>query len=259
MSLRADRRGGGVPWTCATRSRRGASASRRSKSCWASSRNTCCATWARLRQARADHKRFSQQIEKNADSVRIRRARIPTPPCGGRTHSSWLGAGIGVTAAVAISNLLVPPVGILGILQDLPGWKQFFIDTGAKESGGTNHVEMFAMSFVESKLATELSNFVPKDRQQVGYDREATRTIDGVLTRLEIKGLKKDGPVQLAGNEPKAAQAAKRNGELFWVCVVAGIPENAQLWVIEDVLDAGTFDILKIDVSQWKGRGRRVG
>jgi hypothetical protein len=141
---------------------------------------------------------------------------------------------------------------------DVPGWKKFFLRAGVKESGENSHVEIFAMAFVEDKLSMELSNFVPKNRQQVGYDREARRNKDAALVKLEIKGRKKEEPVQLIGNEPRAARAALNNGEAFWVCVVPGIPESPQLWVVEDALKAGTSDTLKIDVTQWRTHGRRV-
>ena len=114
------------------------------------------------------------------------------------------------------------------------------------------------MALVEEQLATELSHFVPKNRQQVGYDREARRRTDGALVKIEIKGRKKDSPVELVGNEPQAAKAAFNNGEPFWVCIVPGIPEAPQLWIVENALTAGDFDTLKIDVNQWRIHGRRV-
>jgi hypothetical protein len=116
---------------------------------------------------------------------------------------------------------------------------------------------MLAMAFVEEKLARELSDFVPKNRQQVGYDREARRRTDGALVKLEIKGQKSEQPVQLIGNEPDAAKRAHANNEPFWVCVVVGIPEEPKLWVVEDAF-VGSFDTLKIDVTQWRIYGRRV-
>ena len=64
------------------------------------------------------------------------------------------------------------------------------------------------MAFVEEKLSGELSDFIPKNRQQVGYDREARRRGDGALVRLEIKGQKADQAVKLEGNEPSAARRA---------------------------------------------------
>jgi hypothetical protein len=64
---------------------------------------------------------------------------------------------------------------------ELPAWKGFFTTAGLKESGERNHVEMFAMAFVEDRLSNELKDFVPKNRQQVGYDREAKRKTDDAL------------------------------------------------------------------------------
>jgi hypothetical protein len=81
-------------------------------------------------------------------------------------------------------------------IEDLPptevaAWKTFFLACGVRQSGERNHVEVFAMAFVEDKLAAELIDFVQKNQVQVGYDREANRKSDGALVRLEIKGQKK--------------------------------------------------------------------
>lgn len=142
--------------------------------------------------------------------------------------------------------------------EELSGWKDFFEKVGVKQSGETNHVEMFAMVFVEEKLKNELSGFIAKNRQHVGYDREARRRTDDVLVKIEIKGQKQEQPVRLVGKEPVAAKAAKSNSQPFWVCVVSGIPETPQLWVVEQPLDAGNYDTLTIDIAQWRNYGRRV-
>jgi hypothetical protein len=145
----------------------------------------------------------------------------------------------------------VPPAGI-------PAWKSFFTGVGVHESGEKNHVEIFAMEFVEVKLGNELRDFIATNRQQVGYDREARSRQDGGSVKLEIKGQKKEQPVQLVGNEPGAAAGALGNGERFWVCVVPGIPEEPQLWVVEEPLRVGHKETVTIDVSDWRSSGRRL-
>jgi len=142
--------------------------------------------------------------------------------------------------------------------EDRAAWKHFFTTVGVREKGESNHVETFAMAFVEEKLGTELSDFVPKNQLQVGYDREARRRSDGALVKLEIKGQKKEQGVELVGKEPETAKTASQNKEPFWVCVVPGIPEEPKLWVVENVFAAGSPDNLKIDVTQWHYHGRRV-
>ena len=114
------------------------------------------------------------------------------------------------------------------------------------------------MEFVRDRLAPELTAFIPKDHQQEGYDLEATRLATNATICLEVKGHKKEEPVELVGNEPQAAQQAKQKGEEFWLAVVPGIPENPQLWVVEDPLAAGEHKIVTLDVSKWRSRGRRV-
>lgn len=137
-------------------------------------------------------------------------------------------------------------------------WKNFFTTAGVDEKGENPHVRDFAMLYAQDKLSKELGNFILKDHQQHGYDIDSRRISDGTAVALEIKGLKKDGPVELVGNEPTAAQQAKSKGTLFWLCVVTGVPEHPQLWVIEDPLQVGDFKICTIDVSKWRGHGRRV-
>jgi hypothetical protein len=147
-----------------------------------------------------------------------------------------------------------------GVLsQDIPAWKEFFIRLGSNESGENHDVETFATEFVKANLASELSNFIAKDRQQHGYDLEAILTKSGALVKLEVKGRKKkEEPIDLIGKEPEAARQAKLNGEAFWVCIVPNVPENPELWVVEDALKVGQTNILTIPISAWKQNGRRV-
>jgi hypothetical protein len=140
---------------------------------------------------------------------------------------------------------------------DVAKWKDFFTRLGVKERADSPYVEQFAYAFVENKLGSELVNFIPKNRQQHGCDREATRVTDGAVVTLEIKGQKAASPVELAGIEPDTAQQAKQNNRPFWVCVVPGIPENPQLWVVDDPLSVGRQNIVTIDVTQWR-TGRQV-
>jgi len=142
--------------------------------------------------------------------------------------------------------------------QDTPAWKEFFIRIGAKQSGENHDVETFAIEFVKDKLASELSNFIPKDRQRQGYDLEATDMKTGSLVKLEVKGEKQEGPISLVGNEPDTARQAKLNGEPFWLCVVPGIPENPELWIVKDVITIAQSVILTLPISIWKQYGSRV-
>lgn len=141
---------------------------------------------------------------------------------------------------------------------EVPAWKEFFQRVGVKEQADNPYVATFAMLFVEGKMASELVDFIPKDRQKQGYDREATRSTDGSTVYIEIKGQKKHGPVELDGNEPKAATDAKKKNQPFWLCIVPGIPENPELWVIEDPISIGAYNVVTIDVSNWKMAGRRL-
>ena len=147
---------------------------------------------------------------------------------------------------------------LTGVAPDeVTSWKEFFLRAGVKDTGGPNHVESFGMTFTEHILADSLIDFVPKDKQRVGYDREARRKSNNELIKLEIKGQKREGPVELAGNEAHAAKRAQDNNEPFWVCIVPGIPENPQLWVLENACGAGEYSTLTIDITSWKVKARR--
>lgn len=141
--------------------------------------------------------------------------------------------------------------------QVLP-WKQFFANVGVKEQADNPYVETFAMAFVEDNMKSELKDFIPKNRQQHGCDREAKRISDNTVVYIEIKGEKKEGQIILVGKEPDTAKQAKMKNQCFWVCIVPGIPANPQLWVVEDPLSVGEYSIVTIDVSKWKSTGRRV-
>lgn len=146
-----------------------------------------------------------------------------------------------------------------GVLsQDVPAWKEFFIRLGSKESGENHDVEAFATEFVKDKLALELSNFIPKERQQHGYDLEAKSLRSGAVVKMEVKGRKREEPIALIGKEPEAAKQAKSNVEPFWVCIVPNIPENPELWVVDDVSKIGQSNVLTIPITAWKQHGRRV-
>jgi hypothetical protein len=140
----------------------------------------------------------------------------------------------------------------------VPSWKQFFTGVRVKEQADNPYVDSFATAFVEDKMKSELKDFVPKNRQQHGCDREAKRISDNTIVYIEIKGQKKEGPIELKGKQPDTAKQAQKKNQCFWLCIVPGIPENPQLWVVEDPLNAGEYDVVTIDVSKWKLHGRRV-
>lgn len=151
------------------------------------------------------------------------------------------------------------PEYLQGVSQaEVATWKELFTIVGVRERADNPYVRDFAMAFAQEKLTPELTNFIYKDHQQHGYDLEARRLTDNSVVYLEVKGQKKEGPIDLGGNEPEAAKQAQQKGQAFWLCVVPGIPENPQLWVVDDPLRAGESKTVTIDVSKWKAYGRRV-
>jgi len=141
---------------------------------------------------------------------------------------------------------------------EVAAWKEFLLAVGVKEKAQEPYVSQFAVALVKDKLSSELGNFISKERQQQGYDLEATRADNGMPVYLEVKGNKKEDAVELIGNEPKAANDAKGKGHDFWLCIVPGIPENPELWIIDDPLTIGESKSITIELTKWKTRGRRV-
>ena len=140
---------------------------------------------------------------------------------------------------------------------EIANWKAFFIRTGVHQDADNPYVRDFAMQYVHQKLGGELDQFVAKDHQQQGYDFDCRRKQDNLQVALEVKGQKKEAPVDLIGQEPIAAQQMKLSGGLFWLCVVVGIPEDPQLWVVEDPLGIGDHKTVTVDISKWKTHGRK--
>jgi adenine-specific DNA-methyltransferase len=137
-------------------------------------------------------------------------------------------------------------------------WRSEMLRAGIRGKGG----QMIQFSRVEPFSGT----------RWLHADAETKPNDEGVATLRE--GAAKDRQRAVISFGPEHAPLEQKQVEMaleearklvprpqlivFWVCVVAGIPEEPQLWVVEDALDAGSFDTLKIDVSQWKSKGRRV-
>ena len=133
---------------------------------------------------------------------------------------------------------------------DLRAWRDFLHATGVKFDPD-NGVEVFAMKFVEDKLAVRFANIVPVDALNHGYDMEADES-NGKKVHLEVKGLTTEGNVELTGNE---AKAAKIHAQSFYLCVVSGIPATPVLHLVRDPDRVGEKDKLTIKAAEWK-RGR---
>lgn len=130
---------------------------------------------------------------------------------------------------------------------ELRAWREFLGDGGVKQAPD-NGVEVFAMKFVEDKLASRFKNIVTVDKLNLGYDMEAEDSA-GQKVHLEVKGLTSEGNVELTGNE---ATAARIHGSTFYLCVVAGIPDTPVLYLVRDPDRVGERDKLTIRAADWK-------
>jgi len=130
---------------------------------------------------------------------------------------------------------------------DFRAWREFLHAAGVKYDPD-NGVEVFAMKFVEDKLAACFKNLVPVDKLNHGYDMEADEA-DGKKVHFEVKGLTAEGNVELTGNEAKAARI---HGQSFYLCVVSGIPDTPALHLVRDPDRVGEKDKLTIKTADWK-------
>jgi hypothetical protein len=126
-------------------------------------------------------------------------------------------------------------------------WREF-LGAGGVKLAPDNGVEVFAMKFVEDKLAARFTNIVPVDKLNHGYDMEAEDAASQKV-QLEVKGLTAEGNVELTGNEAKAAHI---HGMTFYLCVVASIPETPVLHLVRDPDRVGEKDKLTIRAAEWK-------
>lgn len=128
-------------------------------------------------------------------------------------------------------------------------WRDFFSCGGVKESPDAG-VEEFAVLYVMDCLNPSCKTVTRVEKRKVGYDIEA-ETNSGEIMRIEVKGQSSEAPVDLAGNETVAADTHKDGFYLFVVCP---IPENPDVYVVQNPAAVGQKDKLTISVSVWKSR-----
>jgi hypothetical protein len=140
---------------------------------------------------------------------------------------------------------------------ELKSWREFLFAAGVKNRPD-NGVEEFAVSHaIEQLLDKDKCGCRKADRvekRNFGYD-VAAETRDGREIYVEVKGQSAEGDVELTGNETAAADTHREN---FYLCVVAGIPNNPTMHLLKDPSRKGKKDKLTIPANVWKPCGVEI-
>ena len=133
--------------------------------------------------------------------------------------------------------------------EEKEAWKKFFLNAGVKKNPD-NGVEDFGVNYAKAMLRLGPAKTVEK--RDFGYDLEAVAG-DGTISRVEVKGQSVDAEIELTGNETDAADAHKAD---YYVCVVSGVPENPEIFLVRDPGQPGVGkkNKLTIPISVWKSR-----
>lgn len=131
--------------------------------------------------------------------------------------------------------------------QMLAEWRQFFAAGGVKEDPD-GAVEVFAMNYAEKKLRALYETLCRVDSLKFGYDMEAQKK-NGEMNYVEVKGRASDPPVDLTGNEPKAAIT---HGDSYYLCVVCFIPDKPHICLVRNPAKLGKTEKLSIPAEVWK-------
>lgn len=131
--------------------------------------------------------------------------------------------------------------------QEFRKWREFFKAGGVKEAPD-NGIEDFAMNFAIEKLSVSFKNIVEVDKLNNGYDLEAEDSSNQTV-HIEVKGISTEQDVELTRNE---ANAAKKHGDSFYLCIVVAIPESPQAHLVRNPDGVGDRDKLTIRTHHWK-------
>ena len=137
-------------------------------------------------------------------------------------------------------------------------WKRFFAKIGVKEQGSNAHVDIFGVNFTKEKLLSKsaeeklgyyFKEFISKEKENIGYDLVGKITT-GEEKYLEIKSRTSAGDIEPTSNETGKAETYKDN---YLLCIVDGIPENPELYVIPDPVKHGRKERVTISETVWRG------
>lgn len=130
---------------------------------------------------------------------------------------------------------------------DLPAWRALFRAGGVKPDPDDG-VEVFAVHFAMEQLRLRYPAVHRIEEHNLGYDLEA-KTGQGESLRIEVKGRQKEEDIELTPNE---SDAAGKNPETYYLCVVAFIPEHPTMYMVRNPDRAGKKDKLTVPAAVWR-------
>lgn len=143
-------------------------------------------------------------------------------------------------------------------IEEINAWRKFFLETKVKEHGDRTHMEKFSINFTQEKLKDKNIKeklgyyFIKLDdvrEEKRGYDFSG-ETDKGEEKYLEIKSLSKGGNIELTPNEAEKAEIYKDD---YLLCIVDGIPENPELYLLPNPLKHGKKEKVTIHEEVWRG------
>jgi hypothetical protein len=132
---------------------------------------------------------------------------------------------------------------------EIASWRDFF-KKGALKEAPDNGVQKLAHEYAEAQLMDKYGPDNVKDvhDHNLGYDLRVTVDPAHEL-KVEVKGQSHDQEVELTENESSAAQ---REGDSYYLCVVADIPQNPTMHWLRNPDAKGSRGRLVIPVAAWK-------
>jgi len=136
-------------------------------------------------------------------------------------------------------------------------WKEFFENARVKDQGNKSHVDRFGVNFTLEKLKSKeinrilgykFSNFDDVQNQSevgcdfIGYPSDNEKKYFEIKSRVQAKD------IELTPNETNHADMYKKN---YFLAIVDRIPENPELYLINDPIKHGKKDKITILRKKW--------
>jgi len=149
-------------------------------------------------------------------------------------------------------------------VEDINGWRRFFAIPGVKEQGSKAHTDDFGVNFTLEKLMSESIReklgyyfiryseqefFSDKQKHDVGYDFIG-KAMTGREKYHEIKSRVSAGDIELTPNETEKAELYKDD---YLLCIVDGIPENPEVYIVPNPVKHGKKEKVTIPTNVWRG------
>lgn len=143
-------------------------------------------------------------------------------------------------------------------IEEINRWRRFFSDLKVKEHGPKNHVDDFGVNFaleklrsesVKGKLGYHFVGFENVEKQNLGYDFIG-KTSEGDNRYLEVKSRVQASDIELT---PHETDIADRYSDDYLLCIVEGIPENPELYIIPNPVKHGKKEKVVIPKTVWNG------